>query len=360
MKMEPCTTVFTIGHSTHTEADFLSLLRRHRITALADVRSVPYSRTNPQFNRERLKAALQSSEIQYVFLGKELGGRSDNPSDYERGRVQYEKLAKAPSFQEGLQRVVRGAQSHRIAIMCAEKDPLNCHRSILVARYLIKMGVDVAHIHANGTLESHDGALCRLADLLKDNSGDMFRTSAEQLDDMYRVQEERIAYVDESAGAEADAKAKQEAPNRIIKLFTIGFTQKTAEKFFTSLQRAGVKRMIDTRLNNVSQLAGFAKKDDLRYFLRAICGIEYEHMADLAPTQAMLDDYKKRKGDWQTYEEQFLQLIQSRRIEELISREKLDHACLLCSEDRPNHCHRRLVAEYLQRAVGGIEIQHIV
>ena len=144
-----------------------------------------------------------------------------------------------------------------------------------------------------------------------------------------------------------------------LQIFTIGFTKKSAERFFTELQRAGVKRLIDVRLNNSSQLAGFAKKDDLAYFLQAICGIEYVHLPELAPTAELLDAYKKRKGDWSVYERAFLELITERRIEDTIPQDLMDRACLLCSEDRPEHCHRRLVAEYLQRKWGNIAIQHL-
>ena len=144
-----------------------------------------------------------------------------------------------------------------------------------------------------------------------------------------------------------------------MKIFTIGFTKKSAETFFTRLQEARVKRVIDVRLNNVSQLAGFSKKDDLRYFAKAICGIPYIHAVELAPTAEILDPYKKAKGDWETYARQFVKLIRSRRIEETLSRELLDRGCLLCSEEKPDHCHRRLVAEYLQEHWRGVEIEHL-
>jgi uncharacterized protein (DUF488 family) len=144
-----------------------------------------------------------------------------------------------------------------------------------------------------------------------------------------------------------------------MKLFTIGFTKKSAEQFFTRLKNSGTGRLVDVRLNNVSQLAGFAKKDDLRYFLGAICGIEYLHLPLLAPTQEMLDSYKKKRGDWQLYEKQFLELMRGRLIEREVSREVLRNACLLCSEDTPEHCHRRLVAEYLRDKWSDVEIVHL-
>lgn len=144
-----------------------------------------------------------------------------------------------------------------------------------------------------------------------------------------------------------------------MKLYTIGFTKSSAERFFQRLLKAKVKRVVDVRLNNVSQLAGFAKKDDLRYFLSAIGDIGYDHRTELAPTQEMLDDVKKAGVDWLDYEKRFLALMKSRKVEKTIPRSLMADACLLCSEDRPQHCHRRLVAEYLEREWGDIEILHL-
>jgi uncharacterized protein (DUF488 family) len=142
-------------------------------------------------------------------------------------------------------------------------------------------------------------------------------------------------------------------------VFTIGFTKTSAELFFTRLQQARVRRVVDVRLNNVSQLAGFAKKHDLQFFLKSICDIDYVHCDKCAPTQDMLDAYKKRSGDWLDYERQFLALITKRKIEDTIPRDILDGACLLCSEDKPIHCHRRLVAEYLRDKWGDVSITHL-
>ncbi len=144
-----------------------------------------------------------------------------------------------------------------------------------------------------------------------------------------------------------------------VKVFTIGFTKKTAEEFFANLIRAGVKRVIDIRLNNVSQLAGFAKRDDLRYFLRTIGGIDYYHRPDLAPTQQILDDFKKSKGNWSVYERDFLTLLSAREVEREITPELLNESCLLCSEEKPLQCHRRLVAEYVSSKWGNVEIIHL-
>ena len=145
-----------------------------------------------------------------------------------------------------------------------------------------------------------------------------------------------------------------------VQLFTIGFAETTAEHFFTVLRGAGVKRIIDVRLNNTSQLAGFSKKDDLRFFLREVAGIEYVHVPELAPTQDILDAYKKHKGSWAVYEQEFNTLVTKRAIENALSREIADFGCLLCSEKKPQHCHRRLVAEYLQEQWGDVSTTHLM
>lgn len=144
-----------------------------------------------------------------------------------------------------------------------------------------------------------------------------------------------------------------------MKVFTIGFTKKPARRFFELLRGSGAKRVVDVRLNNLSQLAGFAKRDDLAFFLKEICGMEYVHLPALAPTQEMLDEYKKQRGDWQTYEKRFLELMKQRRIEETIPKEAVADGCLLCSEDKPHHCHRRLVAEYLKHHWGDVDVAHL-
>lgn len=144
-----------------------------------------------------------------------------------------------------------------------------------------------------------------------------------------------------------------------MNLHTIGFTKKSARRFFGLLQESGAKRLVDVRLNNVSQLAGFAKRDDLAFFLEQICGIEYTHLPELAPTQEMLDAYKKARGSWDDYETRFLDLMRTRRIEQTIPRELLEDSCLLCSEDQPHHCHRRLVAEYLSDHWGDVQVRHL-
>jgi uncharacterized protein (DUF488 family) len=195
--------VLTIGHSTHSTAAFVGLLRQHCVTALADVRSTPFSRFNPQFNKDALARSLESRGIKYVFLGRELGARSDDQSCYENGRVQYVRLARTELFRSGLERVMNGLREHRIGLMCAEKEPLECHRTLLVARALAERGVAVDHILADGRLESHEAALERLLHLLGLPNENLFHTRDQLIAEALARQEERIAYVDEKRSTEA-------------------------------------------------------------------------------------------------------------------------------------------------------------
>jgi uncharacterized protein (DUF488 family) len=145
-----------------------------------------------------------------------------------------------------------------------------------------------------------------------------------------------------------------------MEIYSIGFTQKSASQFFGALKSAGIRRLLDIRLNNTSQLAAFAKRDDLAYFLETICGAEYHHEPLLAPTQEMLDAYKKRKGDWADYEQEFLTLMRGRKIETTLDRDQFTQpTVLLCSELTAEHCHRRLVLEYLAENWGDITIHHL-
>lgn len=186
--------VYTIGHSNHPIEEFLRLLKTHDITAVADARSHPFSRLHPQFNRERLQVDLQRVSIAYVFLGKELGARADNPDCYVDGKVQYDLLARTPLFQEGLGRLVQGAKKHRIALVCAEKDPLTCHRAILVCRHLESRGIQAHHILEDGRIENQDQALSRLIRELGLAENDLFRNREEIIQNAYELRGQEIAY----------------------------------------------------------------------------------------------------------------------------------------------------------------------
>lgn len=180
-------TVLTVGHSNHSLEVFLGLLFDHGTTALVDVRSAPYSRFNPQFNREKLAAVLKGQGIAYIYLGHELGGRSEDPSCYdgETGCIRYDLVAKEPRFHDGLKRVLHGAKDHRITLMCAEKQPLDCHRTLLVGHELDKIGVEVAHILPGSDLQSHAAAMDALLD--------RFPTCGPSLLEPHRSRAEQVA-----------------------------------------------------------------------------------------------------------------------------------------------------------------------
>ena len=188
--------VLTIGHSTHTIEKFLSLIEAHGVTSIADVRSAPYSRRQPQFNRDPLRQALEERGIRYIFCGQELGARPEDPMCYdENGRVLYRRLAVTPLFRSGIDSIVQEAGEYRIALLCAEKEPLECHRTLLVAQELAARGISVSHIHADGRSETQTEALARLPGMLKMSETDLFRSQEELIEDACASQEKRIAYV---------------------------------------------------------------------------------------------------------------------------------------------------------------------
>ena len=197
-------TLYTIGHSTHTAQNVINLLRLHGITAVADVRSNPYSRMNPQFNRESFSSVLNASGIAYVFLGRELGARTKDRNCYSQGKVQYDLLARTDLFLAGLERITRGMDNYRVSLMCAEKDPLTCHRAILVCRHLVTHGINVSHILEDGSLENHEDALSRLLDELGLAKQDLFgRSRAEIIEEAYSERGQKIAYVEMEQAQEA-------------------------------------------------------------------------------------------------------------------------------------------------------------
>ena len=189
--------VFTIGHSNHTLDAFLALLRMNGVEEVADVRSSPHSRYNPHFNRKLLARALDDAGIGYLFLGGELGGRPADRSCYDAdGRVDYERVSQTDAFGDGIGRVLRHADERRIALMCAEKEPLDCHRTLLVARALVERGVSVGHILADGSLEAHAATLDRLLAAFKlSPHGDMLRSRDEVIAEALTRQAKRVAYV---------------------------------------------------------------------------------------------------------------------------------------------------------------------
>ena len=189
--------LYTIGHSNHSIEKFIELLFLHSITVVCDVRSHPYSKFNPQYNRETLEKELKKHNIEYLFLGEELGPRSDDQECYVNGRAQYSSIAKTFQFQQGIERLLIEMESNRIVIMCAEKDPITCHRTILISRYMRKYDIEIIHILEDGKIESNSDAEKRLMQILNSpqEQGDLFLSIEERIEKAYDLQGENIAHI---------------------------------------------------------------------------------------------------------------------------------------------------------------------
>jgi uncharacterized protein (DUF488 family) len=186
--------LFTIGHSNHSFEHFADLLRQNSVTALADVRSTPQSTYNPQFNREPLARSLKEAGIAYVYLGDELGARRLEPECYRGRQVDFTFTSRSPLFERGLKRVVEGLKAFHIALMCAEKEPLECHRTALICRFGERVIGRPGHIRSDGSIESHDNLEDRLLTLAGQPRHDLFRTRGERLEEAYAWLEDRVAY----------------------------------------------------------------------------------------------------------------------------------------------------------------------
>lgn len=196
--------IFSIGHSTQSLDDFISVLRKNEISVVVDVRSSPFSKFTPQFNKDSIFSALKNSEIDYLFFGEHLGARPEDPSCYLNGKVQYARLAAKSGFKNALIRLLKGAQNYRIALMCAEKEPLDCHRTILVSQALFESGCEVKHILHDGSLEVHAKTLDRLLTMMKVSDTDLFKSREELHAQALRKQESRIAHRKDGPGAAMD------------------------------------------------------------------------------------------------------------------------------------------------------------
>jgi uncharacterized protein (DUF488 family) len=197
-------TLFTIGHSTHEKKVFLDLLKLHKVQAIADVRSQPYSSRFPQYGKEALEQSLKENHIRYVFLGKELGARRTEDCCYVEGQAKYELVAKTSAFSRGIERVLCGLSKYRLALLCTERDPLTCHRTVLVCKHLRGKGFDIKHILADGTLESQEELETRMLKALGKNQPSLFASREETIEQAYEEQGGRIAY-------RQDPNSKEEA-----------------------------------------------------------------------------------------------------------------------------------------------------
>ncbi|MCA1668655.1 MAG: DUF488 domain-containing protein [Thermomicrobia bacterium] len=325
--------IYTIGHSNAPAERVVALLRAQQIDVLVDVRSIPASRHAPEFNRRAFTQTLTEAGIRYLYMGEPLGGRPRDPACYKEGilprghadylnLVDYAKVIARPWYQRAVRDLMHIGREWRTAIMCSEEDPRRCHRLHLIAQTLTASGITVYHIRHRGPLE------VGLFD---------------------------VAYLYEGVD---DPLPDPGAPP--MRLYTVGFTKKSAARFFSLLKENDVQRLIDIRLRPNGQLAGFTKRDDLAYFLPNLINCEYHHTPSLAPTGEILSTYRKNK-DWNTYVQRFEALMDQRNMPFALDRAFYEEkaCCLLCSEATPEQCHRRLVAERIARSWADTEVIHL-
>jgi len=406
---------YTIGHSNHPIEEFIALLKKYEIDTIIDVRSYPFSQHQFQFNQDNLERFLKNQKIEYYFFGNELGGRYKDPEYlFPDGIVNYNKVKERPKFKESIKKVEQLIQSGKhLALLCSEKDPFDCHRFVLISRILDKEGVQIDHILYNGDVISQESmekrlknfyisySINNLESLYEKRNRDIFNKSSQKkherhqkrsienasisnftlkttknknfpenerkhsaMSDMkFDKNEEVITTNNSHSSDEIETNplnnSIKESDSHQIKVYTIGFTQKSAQKFFETLSNNGIKLLIDIRLNNKSQLAGFTKADDLKYFLKKICGIDYIHMPICAPSDELLKRYQKKEINWQNYEKEYFDLVVKREVQIKFDEKILNNACFLCSEPKPDQCHRRLLAEYLKKYYPNLEIIHL-
>jgi uncharacterized protein (DUF488 family) len=344
---------YTIGHSNKEISVFIDLLNKYDIDLLIDVRSYPYSQYNPQFNKQNIEKDLSAKGIDYLFLGNYLGGRPKDPTCYKGGEiptskvnyldvVDYIEVSKRDWYHKGIEILLSKARSNRVAIMCSEEDPNRCHRHHLIAKTLLDKCFAVRHIRGNGVLEE-------LVPRIKQEKNQ-------------QLQQLRFSDIENDKAISIQAFEDKESSKNLINdktrtIYTIGFTQKKAKRFFEMLKDNRIEVLLDVRLKPQGQLAGFAKKDDLPYFLSQLVGCEYQHLLNLAPTEDILSEYK-HSNNWGKYVKRFEALMDERDIPNSLDRHLFEEktCCLLCSEAVPEKCHRRLVAERLARVWPNIDV----
>ena len=309
--------IFTIGHSNHTWETFSPLLLANEIELLVDVRSNPVSRFAPFANHRTLPGLLESIGVDYEFMGGTLGGKPADKSMYDlRGKPDYRRMRASDVFQDAIQQLAGMASRRQTVILCSEEDPSQCHRLLLMGMPLEELGCSLRHVRGDGQVQT-----------------------TEQLPKGTRYKKERQypLLIDGEQSGPKDTN-----------IYTIGFTGKTAEEFFDLLNSTDAKYLVDTRLNNTTQLAGFTKRRDLSYFTEQLTDMSYMEMPILAPEKEMFTEYRKG-GDWEHYESLYIRLLGERGVTDSIDHKIFESGVvLLCSERTPEKCHRRLAAEYLQ------------
>lgn len=297
--------VYSLGHSNISIEEFINSLIDIDIKYLIDVRSDPTSSYVPHFNRDNLEKSLEKKQIQYFYCGRELGGRQE---------IQFDKYTYTSEYEEAIKNIVKIITLGKSAIMCSEKDYKNCHRKF-ISETLLKQGYDVIQIKFDKNKQIAQSNINRF-------------------------------------GLVEDSK------KQII--YTIGYTKKNLQDFVSLIKKHGISKIIDIRLKNNSQLAGFAKSEDLKYILENFLSVGYLHKPELSPTEEIFKKYKNDKN-WDEYVISFTKLMEERNVHEIIDDiiSDTNSICLLCSEDTADKCHRRLIAENYQQFNNSISVKHL-
>ena len=296
-------TVYSIGHSNVSEEQFINFIKNLSIKFILDVRSTPNSKNFPHFNKNSLRRLLKENNISYIESGDKLGGRQ---------RVDYKDYILTPEYHDAIKQVERRIQKETGAIMCSENNYKNCHRRF-ISETLLRHGYNVVQVK-----QSKNELIIKQMHLEK--------------------------------GSE-----------KIESLCTIGYTKKSLEDFVNILRANNITKVVDIRLKNTSQLAGFAKADDLRFLLENLLNIKYIHDPQLSPTEEIFNKYKK-DNNWEDYVGSFSELMKERKMDKKIEKlmSNLGNVCLLCSEDSADKCHRRLVAEYYKTSITSpLKLKHL-
>lgn len=349
----------TIGYGNVGLQSFVQELKNLRVNCIVDVRTVPYSKYNLSFNKEELRARLSEDNISYFWLGNKLGGRYDKISLCNgAGIVDYEKVANSEKFKEGINELLKLIKRYNICVMCSEKDPLKCHRFLLISRYLKEY--NIYHVMPDFSLVKNSSLEERLFKIYGNlNQLSIFEEDNQESfeNKVYRVQSEKTAYVSKKVKELLENGITEDMPEK-VKLFTIGCENKTAEEFFTLLRDYKVKRLIDVRMCNLDLFPAFASYPDIAYYCR-INQIEYERKKKLVPSPEDMKLLQEGKISFAAFSRNYLSMLEERKILTELMSEELSGTCFLGYEKDAKKSYRSLVPKALRKNLDNVTVRHL-
>ena len=350
-------TIYTIGYSGFVIDDFIQILKKYEISVVIDVRSNPYSQYHLEYNKENLKKKLKQNRIYYRNYFLEFGARQSDKKYYSKeGYLDFELFSKSENFLKGIKKLENSMEkNYVIVLMCAEKDPIICHRAIMISKIFSEKGYRVIHLLPNNVTITQKDIEDRLIKKFFPNKGQL--SLIEMGEDLSEKEYIKRAY--NKQNAEIGYRIEEE--EKLVQIYTIGFTKKTAKEFFELIKKYKIEILLDIRLNNTSQLSGFAKGKDLEYFLFELCKCNYKHLLEYAPTEELLKSYKEKNITWENYVEQYNKIMEIRGDYKNFIKNFKDYKkiCFLCSEAVAKQCHRRLLAELIKKENPKIKIIHL-